>query len=229
MITISPLDMSRWLAAPLATILVLLLASPADLQSQGTPELPLPTVGLFATPEDTPVTFEVQTAHGGGSMGYWRCEAVISSSGTVTGNATIFGYTGKSLKTGTQTVSFSGNLSNPRRSWTGKQMAIAGGAGLQLAADYTADFVARTTKPHNHSFKGFLILRYLVDYEPVGNGQLVQTNDLGRREALITIFNARGPVGSVVRFDHPYSAWDMIETDFGTPTNNPPAPDPTPF
>ena len=229
MITISPLDINRCSVAFFATTLFLLFASPTGLHAQAVPELPAPSVGLFATPEDTAVTFDVQAAHGGGSMSYWRCEAVISSNGTVTGNATIFGFTGKSIKSEAQTVPFSGNLSNPRRSWTGKQMAIAGGAGLQLAADYTADFVARTAKPHNHSLKGLLILRYLVDYEPVGNGQLVQTNDLSRREAVITIFNARGPVGSVVRFDHPYSAWDMIETDFGTPTNNPPAPDPTPF
>ncbi len=221
--------MSRWLATPLVTILLLLLASPADLQSQGTPELPAPSVGLFATPEDTAVTFEVQIAHSSGSMGYWRCEAILSSNGTITGNATIFGYTGKSIKSEAQTVSFSGNLSNPRRSWAGETLAITGGEGLQLAADYTVDFVARTAKPHNHSFKGFLILRYLVDIEPVGPGQLARMLDRSRREAAITVFNARGPVGSVVRFDHPYSAWVVVERDYGIPSNNPPAPSPDPF
>jgi hypothetical protein len=115
MITVSPLDI-RFLAASLATTLILVVVSPTGLRAQAVPELPAPSVGLFATPEDTALTFEVQTAHGSGSMGYWRCEAILSSNGTITGNATIFGYTGKSIKSEAQTVSFSGNLSNPRRS-----------------------------------------------------------------------------------------------------------------
>ena len=192
--------------------------------AQTVPALPEPSVGFFATPENSPVTFEVQTAHGSGSMGYWRCEAVISPQGTITGNATIFGFVGKASTSGVQTVSFNGTLSNPRRSWTGEALAIAGGTGYQLAADYTADFVARTAKPHNHSFKGVLILRYLVDFEPVGSGELAKTRDQSRREATITVFNAKGLVGSVVRFDHPYSVWNTFSEGSGIPTNNPPAP-----
>jgi hypothetical protein len=220
--TISRLDTLRFVCPAVA--LFVLLAAGTCASAQSTPTLPEPSVGFFATPENSPVTFEVQTAHGSGSMGYWRCEAVISSNGTVSGNATIFGFVGKSMKSGVQTVSFNGTLSNPCRSWTGEALAIAGGSGQQLAADYTADFVARTTKPHNHSFKGVLILRYLVDFEPVGSGELAQSADRSRREAAITVFNARGPVGSVVRFDHPYSAWNTFTEESGIPSNNPPAP-----
>jgi hypothetical protein len=208
----------------LPTFLAFLLTFSANLTAQTVPALPEPSVGFFATPENSPVTFEVQTAHGSGTMGYWRCEAMISPQGTITGNATIFGFVGKSSTSGVQTVSFNGTLSNPRRSWSGEVLAIAGGSGQQLAADYTADFVARTTKPHNHSFKGVLIFRYLVDFEPVGSGELAKTRDQSRREAAITVFNARGPVGSVVRFDHPYSAWNTFAEEIGVPSNNPPAP-----